>query len=64
MCESNIVRRKAKKEEIIAEDIDFIRVMPNGKLLIKTVLGEERVIAGDIEEIDLHEHKVILKNIK
>ncbi len=62
MCESNIIKRKDKKEDIIAEDIDFIRIVSKGKLLIRTVLGEEKYIYGEIEEIDLHGHKIILKD--
>lgn len=64
MCESNIIRRNAKTENTIAEDIDFIKVLSNGKLLIRTILGEERYIDGEIDEIDLHGHKVILKETK
>ncbi len=64
MCESNIIKRKDRKEEIIAEDIDFIKIVSEGKLLIRTVLGEEKYIDGEIEEIDLHGHRVIIKNDK
>lgn len=62
MCESNIIKRKDKKEEVIAEDIDFIKIVSKGKLLIRTILGEEKYIDGEIEEIDLHGHKVVLKD--
>ncbi|MFH0838881.1 MAG: CooT family nickel-binding protein [Candidatus Omnitrophota bacterium] len=62
MCESNIIKRKDKKETVIAEDIAFIKIISKGKLLIRTILGEERYIEGDIEEIDLHGHKVIVKD--
>ena len=60
MCESNIVKRNGKTENTIAEDIDFIKVVSAGKLLIRTILGEEKYIDGEIDEIDLHGHKVIL----
>lgn len=62
MCESNIVKRENKKEIIIAEDIDFIKIISKGKLLIRTILGEEKFIDGELQEIDLHRHKVILKD--
>lgn len=62
MCESNIIKRKDKKEEIIAENIDFIKMVSKRKLLIRTILGEEKYIDGEIEEIDLHGHRVILKD--
>lgn len=61
MCESSIVKRSGKVENTIAEDIDFIKVVPGGKLLVRTILGEEKYIDGEIDEIDLHGHKVILK---
>ena len=64
MCESNIVKRSGKAENTIAEDIDFIKVVSLGKLLIRTILGEEKYIDGEIDEIDLHGHKVILKETK
>ncbi len=62
MCESNIVKRDNDKEILIAEDIDFVKILPNNKLLIRTVLGKEAHIDGEIEEIDLHSHKVIIKS--
>lgn len=64
MCESNIIKRSGKIEDTIAEDIDFIKVVSNGKLLVRTILGEEKYIDGEIDEIDLHRHKVILKETK
>ena len=60
MCESSIIKRSGKSEIQIAEDIDFIKVVAGGKLLIRTILGEEKYIEGEIDEIDLHGHKVIL----
>ena len=60
MCESSIIKRSGKSENTIAEDIDFIKVVSAGKLLIRTILGEEKYIDGEIDEIDLHGHKIIL----
>jgi predicted RNA-binding protein len=62
MCESSIIKKKNGEEIVLAEDIDFIKVISKGKLLIRTVLGEERYIDGEIEEVDLHGHRVIIKN--
>lgn len=64
MCESNIIKRNGKAENTIAEDIDFIKVVSAGKLLIRTILGEEKYIDGEIDEIDLHGHKVVLRETK
>ena len=64
MCESNIIKRNGKAEIQIAEDIDFIKVVAGGKLLIRTILGEEKYIEGEIDEIDLHGHKVVLRETK
>ena len=50
MCESNIIKRNGKAEIQIAEDIDFIKVVAGGKLLIRTILGEEKYIEGEIDE--------------
>ena len=63
MCESNIIKKKNGEEIVLAEDIDFIKVISGDKLLIRTVLGEERVIDGEIEEVDLHGHKIILRSV-
>ena len=62
MCESSIIKKKNGEEIVLAEDIDFIKVISKGKLLIRTVLGEERYIDGDIKEIDLHRHRVVIKD--
>jgi predicted RNA-binding protein len=61
VCQSNIVKISNKKEVSIAQDIDFIKVISKGKLLIRTVLGREAYIEGDIQEIDLRGHRVLLK---
>ena len=61
MCESSIVKREGKSEKMVAEDIDFVKILPGNKILIRTIMGKETEIDGSIDEIDLHRHRVFLK---
>ena len=60
MCESNAYIRKEGKEELLLENVTFIRP-EEGKLVMSSLLGDEVRIEADILEIDLMSHKIVLK---
>jgi len=49
--------------ELLMEEIASIKVV-DGKLLITTLFGEEKEIAGLIKEIDFKSSNILLENIK
>ena len=61
MCESNIYLDKDGKRELIFENAEDIKILDGGKIEIGSMFGEKKVVAATIKEIDLHDHKIILK---
>ena len=60
MCESTAYVKTPKGEELLLKDVAAIR--PEGqKLILRSLLGERVEFDGTIEEIDLMDHKILLK---
>ena len=63
MCESNVYLKKGDEEELIMEDVSLIAPLPDGRLQIQNILGEEKEVSATIEVIDLMDHKILLKPV-
>lgn len=61
MCESNVYLKKSGKEELFLENVGLIVPKKDGIIHLSSILGEEKEIKAEIENIDLLNHKVILK---
>ncbi len=60
MCESNAyVYDEAGKEMLYLESVDLIRP-EGGKIFLKNLFGEQKLYDGEIKEIALMDHKIIL----
>mgnify|MGYP001128590825 CR=1 FL=1 len=60
MCESSVFVRKESGDELLMEDV--ARVVPeNGNVRVMTLLGDEESVTGEIIEIDLMAHRIIVK---
>ncbi len=60
MCESNAYLKKDGKEELFLENVTFIKPEKGG-VLMSSLLGEKVKVKGEIIEIDLMAHKVVLE---
>ncbi len=60
MCEANAYILKNGKEELYLENVDLLRP-EEGKILLKNLFGEQKVFDGDIKEISLLKHKIVLE---
>ena len=60
MCESNVYLENNGKEEIFMESVDIIKP-EGGKLFLKNIFGEQKIVDADIKEISLVEHRIVLK---
>ncbi|NCO68090.1 MAG: RNA-binding protein [Nitrospirae bacterium CG_4_10_14_0_8_um_filter_41_23] len=60
MCEANAYIYKDGKEELYLENVDIMRP-EEGKILLKNLFGEQKVFDGDIKEISLLRHKIVLE---
>lgn len=60
MCESTVFVQKQGNEKLLAEDV--ARIVPEGdQVRVVTMLGDEHTIKGEIIDIDLMSHKILLK---
>lgn len=60
MCEANAYIYKNGEEELYLENVDLLRP-EEGKILLKNLFGEQKVFDGDIKEISLLKHKIVLE---
>lgn len=60
MCDVNAYIDKDGKEELYLENVDLIK-MEDGKIFLKNLFGEQKVFEGEIREISLMRHRVILE---
>mgnify|MGYP001582997985 CR=1 FL=1 len=61
MCESHAYVMKDGKEELFLENIDVIKPEEGGRLLIRSIFGEQKVFDGHIREISLLKHRIVLE---
>ncbi|MEK7713614.1 MAG: CooT family nickel-binding protein [Deltaproteobacteria bacterium] len=61
MCESHAYIVKEGKEELFLENVDVIRPEESGKLLIRSIFGEQKLFEGHIREISLLKHRIVLE---
>ena len=60
MCEANAYIYKNGKEELYLENVDIMRP-EEGKIFLKNLFGEQKLFDGNIKEISLVKHKIILE---
>lgn len=62
MCESSVFVRRggSEEEELLSEDV--ARVTPEGEQIkVVTLLGDVARVTGEIVEIDLMAHRIVLR---
>ncbi len=60
MCEANAYIYKDGKEELYLENVDIMKP-EEGKIFFKNLFGEQRIFEGEIKEISLLKHKIVLE---
>jgi predicted RNA-binding protein len=60
MCEANAYVYKEGSEELYLENVDIMRP-EDGKIFLKNLFGEQKVFEGQIREISLLRHKILLE---
>jgi len=60
MCEANAYIYKDGKEELYLESVDVMRP-EKGKIFMKNLFGEQKIFEGEIKEVSLLRHKIILE---
>jgi len=59
MCEANAYILKDGKEELYLENVDILKP-EDGKIYMRNLFGEQKVFEGEIKEISLIKHKIVL----
>ena len=60
MCEANAYIFENGKEELYLENVDIMKP-EEGKIFLKNLFGEQKVFEGEIREISLLRHKIVLE---
>ena len=60
MCEANAYIYKDGKEELYLENVDLMRP-EEGRIFMKNLFGEQKIFEGEIKEVSLLRHKIILE---
>lgn len=60
MCEANAYIYKDGKEELYLESVDVLRP-EEGKIYLKSLFGEQKTFDGEIREVSLLRHKIVLE---
>jgi predicted RNA-binding protein len=60
MCEANAYIYKDGNEELYLENVDIMRP-EEGKIFLKNLFGEQKVFEGEIREVSLLRHKILLE---
>lgn len=60
MCESNVYARDDEGDRLVMEDAVLLE-SGQGKVKITDILGEEKELEGDVEEITFLEHRIVIR---
>lgn len=60
MCEANAYVIKDGEEELYLENVDIMKP-EEGKIFLKNLFGEQKVFEGQIKEVSLLRHKILLE---
>jgi predicted RNA-binding protein len=60
MCEANAYIYRDGKEELYLENVDVMKP-EGGKIFMKNLFGEQKTFEGEIKEVSLLRHKIILE---
>ncbi len=61
MCEVNAYVLKDGSEELCLESVNIAR-SEDGKVFLKNLFGEQKVLEGYIKEVSLVKNRIILEN--
>ena len=64
MCEASAYLLKDGKEELFLDSVDILEPQEGGKIYLRNLAGEQKVLTARIKRIRLVEHKIILEKIE
>lgn len=61
MCEASAYILKDGKEELFLDSVDILEPREGGKIYLRNLAGEQKVLTAKIKRIRLLEHKIVLE---
>ena len=62
MCLSKVYVNRNNKRELLLEEIASVEIR-DGKLVFKTLFGEQKEIEANIREVDFLSHSLVVENL-
>ena len=60
MCESTVYLKGDEGEAVVMEEVASMRPVAGGWLLVN-LFGEKKEVTGEIEQIDLVSHRIVIR---
>ncbi|MEW5945509.1 MAG: CooT family nickel-binding protein [bacterium] len=60
MCEASAYVVRGGREELVLSDVEIVRP-EGGKILLRNIFGEQKVLSARLKEINLIEHRILLE---
>ncbi len=61
MCEANVYLLRDGRESLVMEGV-FICKPEAGRVLLENIFGEQKLVEGELDQVSLMEHKIILRS--
>ena len=61
MCEASVYLLKDGREELFLDSVDILEPQEGGRIYMRNLAGEQKVLTARIKGIRLVEHKIILE---
>ena len=61
MCEASVYLLKDDKEELFLDSVDILEPQEGGKIYLRSLAGEQKILTARIKRIRLVEHKIVLE---
>ncbi len=63
MCQSNAYFIEGDNEKLILEDVAKLLFENENKIRLISLFGEEKTVNGELEKVDLLNHKIFIKKV-
>jgi len=64
MCLSKVYINEDVKKEPLMQEVISLEATDDGRLLLKTIFGQQREIRAEIKKIDFQNGSILLKNMQ
>ncbi len=63
MCQSNAYFIEGNNEELILEDVAKLIFENDNEIRLISLFGEEKSVKGELDKVDLLNHKIFIKKV-